>query len=157
MFLFTDNNVLTALQLNGNFAIVLDKMTTTPQTVISPITLSGGTSTTNLTLTGPLVLGGSEVHNTTVLTASGGYVAAASDRYIAVKKITGEATTISLPSGSVIGRVLTIKDAKGDTTINAVILVAASPDLIDGAASYTLMNNYQSIDLLYVGGQWCII
>lgn len=157
MFLFSDNNILTALELNGNFGIVLDTMTATPQTVTSAVTLSGGASTTNLTLTGALVLGGSEVHKTTVLTAAGGYVAAPSDRYIVVRKLSAAGTTISLPSGSVTGRLLTIKDGKGDASSNNIVLIPAPPNLIDGASNYTMINNYQSIDLLYDGTSWSIV
>lgn len=152
MFTFIDNNILTSAQLNGNFGSVLDKTTATAQTVVGLVTFSGGlTSTATSALTGAHVIGVS------IMTGAGNYLVTTNDRYVLINKTTGAATQVTLPSAPATGRILTVKDAKGDASTNNITIVPSGTDRIDGAASLVLNINYSSVDLIYSGSSWAIV
>lgn len=157
MFSFTDTNVLTAAQLNGNFAITLDKNTATTQSVTSLVNLNGGCTTTSLTISGLTTHTGAEVNNVVVLTAAGNYVVISTDRYVVLNKTVGAATQITLPSSATIGRIITVKDAKGDASSNNITVVPSGADTIDGAANNILNTAYAHAVYLYVGAGWSVL
>lgn len=152
MFSFTDNNILTSAQLNGNFNATLDKTISSAQTVVGPTTFSG-----NLTSSGITTLTGAHVSGVSVMTGTGNYAVTTTDRFVLINKTTGSATQVTLPTPVSQGRLLTIKDAKGDCATNNITIVRSGTDLIDGATSITLNVNYASLDLVYSGSGWAIV
>lgn len=157
MFTFTDNNILTAAQLNSNFGSVLDKVIGSPQTVAAPVSFSGGLSSTSFAATGTATFSGAQVDGITVFTSSGNYTVTATDRFILVNKAVGSATQVILPALVSTGRRLTVKDAKGDAGSNAITVLSAGTDNLDGASNAVIGTNYGSLDLIYSGTGWAII
>lgn len=64
--------------------------------------------------------------------------------------------TITLPSGPTAGDTYIIKDQGGGSATNN-ITVSGNGNNIDGAASYTINTNYQSITVIFANGTWSII
>jgi hypothetical protein len=151
MFSFTDANVLTAAELNGNFNAALDKTVSGSQTIISPIVVNGGVTTPLATFTG------SEVHNVTVLTGTGNYVVVVTDRYVVVNKTVPATTQVTLPSGATVGRTIDVKDSAGNSATYNITIVPSGADVIDGASSKVLSTNYASASFVYVGGGWAVL
>jgi len=152
MFQFVDNNVLTSAQLNGNFAAALDKTIASAQTVIGPVTFSGGLTSSNTTT--PT---GAQVSGVTVVTSGATYAVTTSDRFVLINKASGSATQVTLPAAVATGRMLTIKDAKGDCAVNNITLVPSGTDRIDGATNLVISVNFSSMDLVYSGSSWAIV
>lgn len=76
-----------------------------------------------------------------------------SDCMLAVNKITGSATGVTLNVSPFAGQVLVIKDAKGDaSTFN--ITITPSMGNIDASATYVINTDYGSVRLVYTGTQW---
>ena len=90
-----------------------------------------------------------------VVTASGAVTIASSDSIVVVNKTTGAATTVNLPSSPTTGTEFIIKDGKGDAATNNLTITPASGN-IDGAGTYVINVNYQSITIVYNGTQWNI-
>jgi DUF4097 and DUF4098 domain-containing protein YvlB len=147
-FNFSDGNTLLSSQLNGNFGLAVNATLTTPQTMLGPLTV------TALTTAG-LVNTASEVMKVTSVTASGTYVATANDCVILVNKTVAGTSTVTLPSGPLQGRMIVVKDARGDATANPVTVSGAQT--IDGLSSTSLSANYAGITLVFSGVQWCLV
>jgi hypothetical protein len=154
MFSFTDANVLTAAELNGNFNNALDKTVSGSQTIISPVVVNGGVSTSNLTVNGLTTFDGAEVNNVTLLTGTGNYVVTSLDRYVVVEKTVPATIQVTLPSGATIGRAICVKDGNGNALSFNITIVPSGSDTIDGASNLIINSNFGSIDLIYVGGMW---
>lgn len=90
-----------------------------------------------------------------VVTATGAVTVTSADDIVVVNKGTGAATTVNLPAG-VTGTVFTIKDGKGDAATNNITVTPAAGN-IDGAGTFVMNNNYQSVSLVYNGTEWNII
>lgn len=67
----------------------------------------------------------------------------------------GGAHTINLIATPETGTTFRIKDASGNAGINNITVTPASGN-IDGAASFVMTSNYESIDIIYSGTQWNI-
>jgi len=85
------------------------------------------------------------------------YTPTATDSYIGVKYTTTGNVNIDLSDitalgSSVAGRKLTIKDEGGMAGTNNIVIVPGS--LIDGAPTYTLSINYESVSLVFDGSRW---
>lgn len=93
---------------------------------------------------------GARVH-----TAAGAVTVAATDHAVIVRKASGAATTVNLPSSPATGQVHMIKDGKGDASTNPLTLTPAAGN-IDGAATMVMAVNYQSVTLIYDGTEWGI-
>jgi hypothetical protein len=91
-----------------------------------------------------------------VIQSGSTYYVSRFDFIIIVNKTVGSATTIQLP-GLPLSQRLVIKDATGDAATHNITIVAFGTDLIDGASSVVLNNNYASIDLFYNGTGWSIL
>lgn len=83
------------------------------------------------------------------------YTATTADSFILVNALSGE-ITISLPvASSVSGIVYTIK--KSDVSTNAVIIDGHAGDLIDGLPTYTLISQYEKVNIISNGSDWYVI
>lgn len=66
--------------------------------------------------------------------------------------------TINLPAvASNSGRVVVIKDAGGNASINNITIDGNASETIDGATTFTMNANYQSVQLYCNGSAWFII
>lgn len=67
----------------------------------------------------------------------------------------GGAVTITLPLASQhVSRVYSIK--KVDASANAVTITPSSTDTVDGAASYSLTNQWDSVTVISTGTEWLV-
>ena len=73
-----------------------------------------------------------------------------------VNKTVGAATQVNLPASPATGRVLIVKDGKGDAGSNN-ITVSGNGKNIDGAASVTISSNYGVSRVVYNGTQYNVI
>jgi hypothetical protein len=89
---------------------------------------------------------------TDVETADSPYTVLATDTHIAVDT-SASTITINLPAGTT-GRKVTIFDTGSGNTIT---INRAGSDTINGATSTTLTTAYQSVTLVFYGGNWTII
>jgi hypothetical protein len=93
----------------------------------------------------------------TFVTAPGPVSVSALDSIIMLNKTIGGATTLTLSSSQVSGRVLIIKDLKGDANLNNITVLASGGETIDGLLGILISQNYQSITLIYNGSGWSLI
>lgn len=108
----------------------------------------------NNTYSGITTYTGSIVTPIRVFTTSGNVtVSASTDYFICVKKGTGAATAVNLPSSPATGLTFLVKDCKGDAATNNITVTPASGN-IDGAATYVINTNYASVAVTYDGTQW---
>ena len=96
---------------------------------------------------------GSHNQSLRVATATGNVVVTASDAIVVVKKTTAAATTVALEASPATGRVVTIKDGRGDAATNTITISPAA-GTIDGATTMTLAVNYGSVTVAYNGTEW---
>ena len=88
-----------------------------------------------------------------VFTTGASVSASAFKQLHVVKKGTGSATAVSLPSPSFTGEVHIVKDGKGDAAANN-ITITPTGKTVDGAASIIINANYGSVTLIYNGTEW---
>lgn len=75
--------------------------------------------------------------------------------YIVLANSTSGAFTVTLPAATS-GRKIIIKDSGGSAQTNNITLSPASGS-IDGASSFIINNNYQSVDLVSDGTNWFVV
>lgn len=75
---------------------------------------------------------------------------------VSIENLTGTTLTIYLPLSPVKGDTFTIKDTNGDATLNP-FTISGNGYNIDGSATTSITNNYQSLDLIFTGSKWSII
>jgi len=92
---------------------------------------------------------------TTITDAQSPYTVLATDSYIGVDN-SANAVTVNLPAGTA-GRKVTIYDYAGTASLGTITINRASTNTINGSTSTTLTTNYQSVTLLFTGGNWTII
>lgn len=91
----------------------------------------------------------------TIVTETSAYTVTTDDEVI-IADATGGAFAVTLLAASGrAGRVFWIK--KSDSSANAVTVTAAGSDKIDGAATYALSAQYDSIGIISDGTNWQII
>lgn len=85
------------------------------------------------------------------------YTVASGDHYI-IADASGGAITINLPSASTsAGRKIVVVDT-GTSGSNNITIDAAGADVIDGAGTYVINRNYESVTLICAGGtSWYIV
>jgi hypothetical protein len=92
---------------------------------------------------------------TTITDTDSPYTVLATDSYIGVDN--GVSTvTVNLPAGTA-GRKVTIYDYAGTASLGTITIDADGADTINGAGTTTLTTDYQSVTLLFTGGNWTII
>lgn len=88
---------------------------------------------------------------TYVQTATTPYVALSTDIFIGIDS-SGGARQVNLPNAPATGRIFAVKDYTGSAaTNNITVTTVGGVVLIDGAATYVLNTNYQSIQLIFNG------
>ena len=108
------------------------------------IGISNGNGTITISNTG-----GSGFTYTAVNTTP--YVVLPGDQYISVDS-TGGAITVQLPNAPATGRIFVIKDRLGTSAANPItVTTVGGVVLIDGAATYTINTNKESIELIFGG------
>lgn len=92
------------------------------------------------------------IHNVT-----GTYEVLESDYYIGVN--TAGPVTLNLPLAALVGsaKVYIIKDETGQAATNAINIIPAAGNLIDGQASYVISIGYESITMVCDGTNWLIV
>lgn len=92
----------------------------------------------------------------TIKTTSGAYVVGTTETFIVINKGTGAATTVTLPTAPNTGRMLIVKDGKGDAAANN-ITVDGNGKTIDGAGTKVISTNYDLRRLVYNGSEWNLV
>jgi hypothetical protein len=118
-------------------------------------TAAANTSTTQIATTA-FVVGQQLLSPVSVFTSVGSYTVSATDEYVIINKTAGAATGVTLPSSPATGRMITIKDGKGDAATNNITVTPAA-GTIDGAASLVMDQPYEAYSLIYNGTQWNIV
>ena len=90
---------------------------------------------------------------TNVRTAN--YTVQTTDEVIIVGTLSSS-ITITLPTSPTAGDTYTVKDQAGGTAINNVI-ISGNGNNIDGASTYTMNTNYESVTVVFANGSWSII
>jgi hypothetical protein len=101
----------------------------------------------------PGKLDGALTIGSTLKKISSGNVTVLNETVIEVNKTSGAATTVTLPATPRTGRMVFVKDGKGDAATNQITVAAASGN-IDGAANFAIANNFGSALFYYNGTQW---
>lgn len=91
-----------------------------------------------------------------IQTAAGAYTVGTTETLIIINKSVGASTTVTLPASPNTGRVLIIKDGKGDAAANN-ITVAGNGKNIDGSANLTISTNYGVSRIVFNGTIWNVI
>lgn len=100
--------------------------------------------------------GGHHVNTTTVAAAS--YDLLVTDHVLLVT-YTGTGTcAIDLKTAQVVaGRILKIKDAGGNASVYNITITTEGAQTIDGAATFVMNSNYQSVELVCDGTNWFVL
>lgn len=78
--------------------------------------------------------------------------------WVFVNKTVGSPTTITLPANPLANQVLvTIKDKKGDSNINPIIVNTSDGKTIDGSSSAAIMGSYEALGFKWDGSGWSIV
>lgn len=86
-----------------------------------------------------------------IVTSTTPYVVLSTDYFISMDS-TGAIKTVHLPDAPTTNRVFVVKDFAGTAAaFNITITTVGGVVLIDGAASYVMTTNYQSVQLLFNG------
>jgi hypothetical protein len=92
---------------------------------------------------------------TTISDLDSPYTVLATDSYIGVDN-GANAVTVNLPAGTA-GRKVTIYDYAGTASQGFITIDADGAEEINGAGTTTLTTDYQSVTILFTGGNWTII
>lgn len=91
-----------------------------------------------------------------VVTAGATAAFTAGQTVLVIRKGTGSATAVTLPSAPVAWVTYQVKDGKGDAAANN-ITVSPATGTVDGAASVILNVNYQGLSFVYDGASWNLV
>lgn len=108
------------------------------------IKTSGSGSTITITLTE-----GAPVY-TNVTNAMSPYSATATDYFISVDA-SGGSVTINLPTTTSANRQFIVKDRLGQASTNNIIVQSSGGTTVDQQASYTFVDNFESLECLFHG------
>lgn len=82
------------------------------------------------------------------------YVVAANDDFIAIDA-SGGAKTVQLPNAPATGRIFVIKDQNGNAAANNITVTTVGGAVnIDGATSFVMTTNFQSLQVLFDGTKY---
>jgi len=84
-------------------------------------------------------------------TSSTPYVVLTTDEYVAVDS-SGGAKTVQLPNGPTTGRTFTIKDKTGSAATNNITVTTVGGSVnLDGATTFVMNANYESVGVVFNG------
>lgn len=96
-----------------------------------------------------------QIKEVRVITAAGGVTALNTDEIIVINKSPDASTTVTLMANPDIGKIIRIKDGKGNASNPSLhITTSGNGKNIDGAATLVISTNYGSHTLVYNGTQW---
>lgn len=127
-------------------AVTFTNTGVTSLTAGTGITLSGATGAVTVSASGTTTI------NTTLVTTAT-YTALATDDYIGVNN--APATTITLPTGTN-GKEYIVKDESG-ALVPAITITGTGGQLIDGAATASILLGFGSLTFIFRGTQWHIV
>lgn len=144
----TGTPVITALATNGQ--LIIGSTAGVP----AAATLSAGTGITITNGSNSITIaasGTSTLNYTSVNHAASPYTVVAADDFLGVNSTAG-VVSILLPNAPSSGRVYEIKDSNGQAvTNNITVTTVGGAVTIDGATSYVMKTNYQSIQVIFNG------
>lgn len=108
----------------------------------------------NVTVPGTLTTSGSII-STVRSSASATVTASATTDYFFCLDPTSNAITVNLPATPTTGLTYLIKDCTGQAATHNITVTPNSGN-IDGAASFVMSTNFQSIGATYTGSQWSV-
>lgn len=113
---------------------------------------------TNVAISGNVITASTagQIGAVRVVTAAGDVTVSTTDYAVALNKTVGAATVVNLPNSPTAGQVFVIKDAKGDAAANNITVTPAS-GTIEGAGTYVMNLNYQSVTVFYNGASWSVM
>lgn len=96
---------------------------------------------------------------TAIITTGSSYASTSSNHVVLINKSTGSATSVTLPNTAslTVGKVIIVKDAKGDAATNNITITGNNSETIDGQSNYVLNNNYGSVMVIWNGTEWNIL
>lgn len=97
-----------------------------------------------------------DVWGLVVVTSGATYAMSGRTNVVVVNKATGSATAVTLPASPATGRVVRVKDGKGDAATNNITVSAAAGN-IDGAASDVIAADFGARTYVYNGSEWNVI
>jgi hypothetical protein len=118
---------------------------------VSGVGTAGQVLTSNGASALPTWQPGASVLNYTSVLGSITYTVASTDQFLGASSLLG-AVTIKLPNAPVTGRVYVIKDTQGTSSLHNITVTTVGGSVnIDGATSYVISTNFQSINVLFDG------
>lgn len=120
------------------------------------ISIVGGTNVVTSgvgdTITIDVNSGGQTVAYKTITFADSPYTADPLLDYFLGVDVTGGAITIDLPAAPTAGQIFVIKDKVGNAAVNTITVQGVGGILlIDGATTFVINNNYESVSVLFDG------
>ena len=94
-----------------------------------------------------------EKHPTVIMTSGSAIALDNDNERIVVAKTVGSETTITMPTSPYFGQEILIKDGKGDSFTNNIVIDPA-PTTVDGFSFIRITQNYQAFSFLYNGTEW---
>lgn len=117
------------------------------------IAVTGNPGTSTLTISGTAT---SNLTITSVNFAASPYTVLTTDQFLAVNS-TGGAITIRLPNAPATGRVIYIKDVLGTANTNSITLTTVGGSVtIDGATTFVMNTQYESVSVVFTGSSYSI-
>lgn len=154
-----DNSVVTSVTPTAGNGVSISNLVSIGNTVsytvsntgVLSVTAGAGISVSNST--GNIIISSAGADLISTIGVTGSYTATLTDEYIGV--FSASAVTISLPPG-INGRVYTIKDEYGQGS-GKITVQPSGVEKIDNANTYVISVPYQSISIVFRGGQWRVI
>lgn len=125
---------------------------------VSGVGTSGQVLTSNGASALPTWQAGASVLTVTSIThSSSPYTVLSTDQFISVDCTVG-AVTVKLPNAPATGRVIYIKDTKGDSATNNISVTTVGGTItIDGLTTYIMALNYQNLGVIFDGTNYEVI
>ena len=107
----------------------------------------------NLQTTGTIQATGGQLLGVTLTSTN--YTVLVSDYLISVDAQSGP-INITMPASPSTGAEFIVKDANGNAGTNNITILGNGHN-VDGASSFVMTSNYESITLIYNGSKWSIV
>lgn len=152
---YTGTVVLTASDISG-FATVATTGSYTDLTNKPSLATVATSGDYNDLINKPTITGDSSVaKEVLVVTAAGGVTVTTDNHIVIINKTTGAATAVTLPASPATGKMIVVKDGKGDAATNNITISGSHN--IDGSSSVVIDQNYETVTVVFNGSQWNVI